>query len=177
MKTYRKLFLILMFLLIGMTVTAQVRLDVAIDVPIYFGISMDNESAGMLSQFTFLFPELGMYYVMGDGALQIGLGARLFTLILESIVWPNAFIEMNLGDMVVSAQLGGGAFGFLGFFTTGATAAILIGDLSVAYKLSDSFRIGVGALMIGETDETIVFSEAGIIPYTVYAFGKFTFEL
>lgn len=176
MKTYRKYIFIVLLMLLAVSAMAQGRLDLALDVPFYFGIQLEGESMGALSDFTFLFPEAGLHYVLGSGGFKIGLGVRMFTLILESIAWPNVFAELHLDPLVVSAQLGGGAFAVFGLYNDGITGPVVIGDIAAAYKFTDSFRAGIGAFLIGETDEEIMFSETGIIPYAIYAFGKFTID-
>jgi hypothetical protein len=101
----------------------------------------------------------------------------MFTFIIETIGWPNAFIEVNLDPLVLSAELGGGLFFVFGFYSNAGSTAIVVGDIAAAFKFNDWFRAGLGVFSIGETDPNIGFSESGSFPFAVYAFAKFTFDM
>jgi hypothetical protein len=159
---------------------AQPRIDLGIDVPFLFGINFSGSggsNVSAFSQFTALLPEFAIHYVIDLELIKIGLGVRMFTFIIESIGWPNAFVEVNLDPLVLSAELGGGLYFLFGLYNTAGTMPLLLGDISAAFKFTDWFRIGIGVFTIGEGDPAIAFSDEGVLPYAVYAFAKFSFDL
>ncbi len=163
---------------------AQPRIDLGIDVPFYFGVKIVDTSGsglgfdtGAFSQFTFLFPEIAAHYVIDLELLKIGLGVRMFTFIIESVGWPNLFVELNLDPLVLSAEVGGGFYFLFGLFSTAGSMPLAIGDIAAAYKFNDWFRAGLGVFSIAETDQNINFSDSGSFPFAVYAFAKFTFDM
>lgn len=180
----KRVFLVaLLVLAVGVgTSFAQVRFDLSVDYP--FGMGMVFSSYGMgdgspQASFTniaqyFMFPEFSVHYQFGDGAFKAGIGARFFTLVLESIGWPNAFVELSLGKISVTAQFGGGYFLLFGLFSTTGSGAVFFPDLSVRYQISDTFSMGLGALAVYLPD---VLSSLGTtaFPMVIYANARFTF--
>lgn len=168
----------LIVLFAGVTANAQPRIDIGIDVPFYFGMTLPGgDDVGSFSDFTFLFPEITGSYVFNLGFINIGVGVRMFTFIVETFGWPNAFVELNLGPMVLSAQIGGGLLFAFGLANTVETGPIVVGDLTAAFTVTEWFRLGIGVLTIAEVDEDIAFSDEGTFPFVVYAFAKFPISL
>lgn len=130
------------------SVSAQVRLDLGIDIPLRISAVMeDSELAdGFNIPYTFPFPSAGLYYTFGAGPLNLGVGARMYSLIVVSALWPNAIAELELGPAVLQAQLGGGAFMFFGLVSSMQTGAVFIPDLSAWFKLGKTLRVGAGAM-------------------------------
>jgi hypothetical protein len=95
--------IMVLVLILGVLITGafgQLRIDAGIAAPIGVGAVLDGtslEMSGTAGEFlsrTFLpLPEAAFHYQFDLGHIKMGLGARAFTLILETIVWPNAFIE------------------------------------------------------------------------------------
>ena len=145
---------------------AQLRLDIGADIPRGLGglaeggAVISKEAGQALDQYVFPFPEAGLYYQGSVGPMRIGAGVRLFTFILESVFWPNAFVELDAGHFVVACQLGGGAFGLFGLFSSMQTGAVLIPDVSAWFKIGSSFRIGGGAIgfMLPNVSNSIIFA-------------------
>jgi hypothetical protein len=158
---------------------AQPRIDVGIDIPFYFGIKTDSSSSsiGDYSKYAFLLPEIDGSYVFNLGPIGLGIGIRMFSFIIETIGWPNLFLEANLGPVILSAEVGGGWYFLFGISTMSGTGAIVLGDLSAAFKFTDWFRAGIGVFGIGDADPNSPFAQSGVIPFAVYAFAKFSFDL
>ena len=161
------------FVFLSMSLFAQVRLDMGIDIPRGAGAVSGNELLSdpevnkVFTDYIFPLPELGLYYQFGGTTLRAGAGLRLFTLIVVSIYWPNAFIEADLGPITVAAQVGGGLFGLYALgqsrFESGK---VLIPDLSLWYRFGNSFRLGGGAI-------GILLPESSSMGFFYYLGGKF----
>jgi hypothetical protein len=130
------------------SISAQVRLDLGIDIPLRISAVVEgSEFTGSVDvPYTLPFPSAGLYYTFGAGPLNLGVGARMYSLILVSALWPNMIAELDLGPAVVQAQLGGGAFMFFGVYSDIQTGAVFIPDLSAWFKLGKTLRIGGGAM-------------------------------
>ena len=146
MKKYVALALLAAVCLIS--VSAQARLDLGIDIPLRISAVMEGSAMadGVDVPYTLPFPSAGLYYTFGAGPLNVGLGARMYSLILVSTLWPNVIAEMDLGSVVLEAQLGGGAFMFFGLVSSMQTGAVFIPDLSAWFKLGRTLRVGGGAM-------------------------------
>ncbi len=171
--------LILVLVLVGIvgasTAGAQVRLDLGVSVPRGFGALSGGtlftpETTEFLDKTILPFPEAGVYYQFGGDLLKFGVGARFFTLILETVLWPNAFVELNLGDyFALQAQVGGGAFAYFGLASGTTAGAVFFPDLSAWFKIGKVFRLGGGALGVFLPDLT-----SDTIPYVWYLGAKFS---
>lgn len=171
-----KRLLIVMFVLVVVATSgfAQFRADIGFDIPWRLGATVTNaagdqvsESLDVLSEFTFLLPDLMFSYEGVVGPVHLGVGARMFTLILESIAYPAAFAELDLGQLTVNFNVGGGAFLFFGLYNDLATGQLFLPDLSAHLKLGQSFRVGLGTIgLVGE-----LLPDAN--PFIVYLSGKF----
>jgi hypothetical protein len=142
------------------SVYAQARLDLGIDIPLRISaVAAGSElTSGVDVPYTLPFPSAGLYYTFGAGPLNLGIGARMYSLILLSALWPNMIAELDLGPVILEAQLGGGAFMFFGVVSSTQTGAVFIPDLSAWFKLGKTLRVGGGAmgLFIDELAETAV---------------------
>jgi len=161
----------------ALTASAQVRLDIDLNWPVIGGIQLDPTIFGTsgssidLSQYHLLLPDLRLYYQFGEGFLQAGIGIRAYTLIIESLVFPEAFIEMNLKPFVISASVGGYLFGVIGIANTGSTADLILPDVSAYWAINNWFRIGGGVLMFAPLDA----SWTQNFGYVGYFGAKFSF--
>jgi len=161
--------------LAGGALSAQMRLDVGIAAPIGIGraldgtkLEMDGAAGDFLSKVFLPLPEAGLHYQFDLGTVKVGLGGRAFTLILETVLWPNAFAEFDLGPVVLEAQVGGGAFAFVGLVSDCETGRVFFPDLSAWFKLGKdgNFRLGAGALGLYLPDQTAT------VPFIFYLGGK-----
>ncbi|MFH2116152.1 MAG: hypothetical protein ABIJ86_16755 [Spirochaetota bacterium] len=130
------------------SVSAQARLDLGIDIPLRISAVMEgSELTGSFNvPYTLPFPSAGLYYTTVAGPLNLGIGARMYSLILVSALWPNVIAELDLGPAILEAQLGGGAFLFFGLVSSTQTGAVFIPDLSAWFKLGKTLRAGGGAM-------------------------------
>jgi hypothetical protein len=149
-------------LLVGgaMSASAQFRLD--IDVPWWLSVHLSPslesaigaEAGGVdIMQYAFVLPNLQPYYQFVAGPVHFGIGARLYTVLIMNFLYPQAFVELNLGPT------------FEAFTGPGVTM-----DLSVGFRIVDWLRIDVGAFAVAHKDYLDQF------PYVIYAGGKFIFQ-
>lgn len=172
----KSVFIVLLIALVAIPSFAQWRLDIGVDIPRGVGavvgsdvLGSDAASAALSSTF-FPFPEASIYYTFGgESILQVGVGMRCFTFIIESIAWPNIFAEVNLGPVAIEAQVGGGAFVAFGLANSADFGQVFFPDLSAWFKLGkkQAFRLGVGAIGLFLPELT---TEA--IPFVFYLGGK-----
>jgi len=155
--------------------SAQFRIEVGIDAPLYLGITtLDNPTGGDTIQIpNFLpFPSAQLAYEADLGFLRTYFGVKAYTFIVESIAWPYFGLETDLGPLTLSGSVGGFAFAIFGLYNTFQTGMFFVTDVAVHYRLGQHLRLGVGAMgLMGQS----AFSVA--TPYAVYASAKLTFPL
>jgi hypothetical protein len=157
--------------------SAQFRMDIDVPWYLYVGLSpaleadLDAEFGTTdISQFAVVIPNIQMYYMFGGNLLQIGVGARIYTVLLMNFLYPSIVGEVHLGRFDVNLNVGGIVgvlFGLGPTFEVTQSAGWFTADLSAGYRVTDWFRIGVGAFAIGLTDYPDMW------PYAAYVSGKF----
>jgi hypothetical protein len=157
--------------------SAQFRMDIDVPWYLYVGLSPDLEAdldtefgTTDISKFAVVIPNIQMYYMFGGNLLQIGVGARIYTVLIMNFLYPSIVGEVHLGRFDINLNIGGLVgvlFGLGPTFETTPSAGWFTADLSAGYRLTDWFRVGVGAFAIGLTDYPTE------VPYAVYVSGKF----
>jgi len=162
--------------LVAVPTFAQWRLDVGAVVPRGAGLSIGGSTETTISgvdmaSWPFIpFPEAALYYTGDFGPVSMGVGVRAFTLILETILWPNAFVEVNLGPVALEAQVGGGLFAMLGLVSATETGKVFLPDVSAWFKIGKKGNFRLGGGLIGLYMPEITGTDA--IPFLVYLGGK-----
>jgi hypothetical protein len=141
--------------LIATPMFAQVRMDIGFDIPRGVGAVLDGqaqisaEASNALSSYILPFPEVGVYYQheFSGVPIRVGGGLRCFTFIVESVVWPNVYVEADVWKFTFSLQAGGGIFGTFGLYNSLNTANVIIPDLSAWFRIGKNFRVGGGAMV------------------------------
>ena len=158
-KRYGIVLVAVVMLCVGaMGASAQLRLDMDVNVPVYFGYSTGGVSDGAWNQYFIPFPDARLAYQFGGGLIDGGIGVRVFSFIIENILYPEAFIELNIDRVTFSLSLGGLAFLEFGLLTTALQESgintlsgfhdVILPDLNVAFRVNDWFRLGGGVFMI-----------------------------
>ncbi|HYW84011.1 MAG TPA: hypothetical protein VFB30_12180, partial [Spirochaetia bacterium] len=78
--------------------SAQIRLDFEVALPVFEGINLRDlgvSGGATISQYLFLLPTIEATYQFGEGPVRFGAGAKTVTFIIESLLWPDAFIEID----------------------------------------------------------------------------------
>lgn len=150
---------------------AQWHVDIGAEIPFLVGVTDTSSDYGEFLNYMFLVPTGTIAYNFGLGPLNLGVGGKLYTLIVESIVYPIAYVELDFDPMVVNLTAGGFGFLFFGLMNSFETGALLIPELSVQFKLGKSFRLGAGVMtFIGDMNQST-------FPYIAYATAKFRIPL
>ncbi len=149
-KKFRMVFLLILILTAAGNLSAESQWDITLNVPYYTGLKSSTGSVGDFSQYLFLVPDVKWNYFFGPEWLQFGVGVRLWTLVLESAIYPIVSLESNLGNFVINANIGGGLVAFFGLANDFIADAVFFPEVSVAYRLGKKkqFSIGTGALII-----------------------------
>jgi hypothetical protein len=156
--------------------SAQFRLDIDIPWWIYVGLSngleadLDTEfGVTDIAKYAIVVPNLQAYWMFGGTMLKIGVGARLYTVLVANFIYPSIVGEVRLGNFDVNLNVGGlaGLFVAWGGIFEGVTGPWATFDLSAGYRLTNWFRVGVGAFGIVQTEYP------GEFPYVLYVSAKF----
>lgn len=137
--------LVLVMMGAALPLAADSQVDIGLHIPYYIGIETEDEDAGAALDYAFLVPDLKYNYFFNESGIRIGVGARLFTVILESMAYPIVTLETDIGQFRLSGHVGGGVFLFFGLFNDIGTGHYYLPEISVAYRFSESFSIGTGA--------------------------------
>ena len=150
---------------------ADTQVDIGLNIPYIVGIETDDADANEVLDYAFLIPDVKVNYFFNEGGIRLGVGARLFTLILETMAYPILTVEAEFDKLVLSAHAGGGAFLFFGLLNDIAFENIYLPEVTVAYKLGERFSVGTGALLF-MAPEVADFSN---FAYVGTVFARFTF--
>ena len=117
----KRIILVVAFVaILASPVFSQLRLDVGVDVPMNIyavgggEILSSSDVGSFLKEHILPFPEASLYYQFNVGPVSLAPGVRVFSFILESVLWPNLMAELQLGPVFLQAQLGGLLFLFFG---------------------------------------------------------------
>jgi hypothetical protein len=153
--------------------SAQFRLDFDIAWPVYAGINLGDlgvSGGATLTEHLILLPMIDATYQLGEGPLHFGFGVKAVTFIVESLLWPNAFIEIDLNPIVIRGDFGGGfffAFG-LGNQLLDNSWTWVVPQIDVGVKLNDWFRLSGGAIALAPFDNMNNFG------FLLYVNARFT---
>lgn len=144
------------FLLVAVlfSANAQFRLDAGVSVPLYVG-----NLGGSLYEIPYFIPipELGVYYQFDLDMIKLGAGLRIPSLLIQSLLMPEIFMELNLEPFVMRASVSGGlfvTFGMLSQVTSqlgGEVQAfnakpIFLPDISAGVKLWNVLQLTAGCI-------------------------------
>ncbi len=172
-RTFVVVLAVVLLLVGGVAANAQFRLDANIQVPFLAGINLaafgyEGSGSGATSIGAFIpFPSVEAAWQFPVGPVKIGVGARAFTVILESIAWPNAFVEVDLNPFVLRADFGGFVWALFGLYSNVGTQALVIPQLDASWKIAEWFRLGVGVIAIAPFENMSQFG------YAAYVSGRF----
>jgi hypothetical protein len=164
----KTLFAVMVVLLLcagALSVGAQLRLDMNLNFPIFYGAYASGYSSSGFNSYFIPFPEVQLAYQFGEGALHGGVGVRTFTFIIENILYPAAFIEYSIDPVVLSLNVGGLAFLEFGLLSSALASnniatlsgfhSVILPDFNVAYKVNDWFRLGAGVFVFAPFDNAL----------------------
>lgn len=143
---FKKIIMVFPLLTIFLSpVLADSQWDISLNVPFYVGLESDDSDVGEFSEYLFLLPDVKWNYYFGSEKLHLGVGCRVWTLLIESVMYPIVSLESNLGNFVLNANVGGGAFFMFGLLNCIVPGLLIIPDFSVAYRLGKKKEVSLGA--------------------------------
>ena len=138
--------LILVLMGTALPLGADSQVDIGLHVPYHIGLKTDDDSEGDTAlDYVFLVPDLKYNYFFNESGIKLGGGVRLFTIIIESVVYPIVTLESDVGPFTLSGHIGGGIFLLFGVINDIGIGHYYLPELSVAYRFSETFSIGTGA--------------------------------
>jgi len=150
---------------------SQFRIDLGFDVPLTLGvigngeIQTSHEAGTFLREHILPFPEASLYYQFELGPLKLAPGVRIFTIILESVLWPNLMAELAFDPVFIQAQLGGLIFAVFGLYSDIQYGEVLLPDLSIWLGLGEERRFRIGGGVLGLMLPELTTEGIGIAPY------------
>lgn len=129
---------------------AEVRFDLGFNVPLGLGgvsssgAESSSEATDFLTSHIIPLPHADVYFQVPYDTFRFGGGIRIYTFILESVFWPNVYIEKDFWKFTVVGQAGGGLFGMFGLYNSLETGKVFIPDLSLWFRAGKSLRLGGG---------------------------------
>jgi hypothetical protein len=150
---------------------SQFRIDLGFDVPMTVGalsgsgVTTSSEVGEFLREHILPFPEASFYYQFDIGPLKLAPGVRVFTFILESVLWPNLMAELVLDPVFIQAQLGGLVFALFGLVNNIEFGEVLLPDVSIWIGLGKERRFRIGGGVLGMLLPELSTEGMLIIPY------------
>ena len=181
----RFLCLALIFLAAAPFAFSQIRFEIGANAPVAVG-SATASGSDIANIFTTIsdfgiipIPNLGLFLQANMGFLKLGLGAKVQSLIVYSMAYPTAQVELALGPVMLDASVGGYYFAYYGIGNISGLVQLnyLIPDLSawIAFGKNHTFRIGGGAIGVVPIDSLSSLSSLEL-PFIAYAGLKIVLE-
>lgn len=168
----KRIILVVAFVaILASPVFSQLRLDLGVDVPMNIyavgggEIQSSSEVGSFLKEHWLPFPEAGLYYQFEAGPVKLAPGVRVYTFILESVLWPNLMAEIQLGPVFLQAQLGGLIFLFFGLANDAQYGEVFFPDLSVWFGLGKERRFRLGGGLLGMYLPELTTEGMAVVPY------------
>lgn len=176
--------LLCMILIVAISVPAafsQFRLELGVNAPV--GVGYVSGSGGGASDLVSTLeesgiipiPNLALMLQANLGLLKFGVGVKAQSLIVYSMAYPVAQLEVALGPLAIDASLGGYYFGYYAIGNEYGLEQldVLVPDLSVWLGLGKkhTFRLGAGAIGVIPTS-----FDLSTVPFVAYAGLKLVLE-
>lgn len=168
----KRIILVVAFVaILASPVFSQLRLDVGVDVPMNIyavgggEILSSSDVGSFLKEHILPFPEASLYYQFNVGPVSLAPGVRVFSFILESVLWPNLMAELQLGPVFLQAQLGGLLFLFFGLENNAEFGEVFFPDLSAWVGLGEERRFRLGGGLLGMYLPELTTEGMAVVPY------------
>jgi hypothetical protein len=181
----RILCIVLILALSASAAFGQIRFELGANAPVAAGSASAGNSAiadifTTVDEFGIIpIPNLALLLQANMGFLRIGVGVKVQSLIVYSMAYPEAQVELALGPLVVDASVGGYYFGYYSIGNTYGLlqANYLVPDLSVWLALGKkrTFRLGGGAISAIPIESLSSLSTLQL-PFVAYAGLKIVLE-
>src|SRR6056297_3577218 len=157
MKHRTLLVLLLLTVAVIAPVAADSQIDIGVNVPVAIGISFEGERATERLPFYIPVPDLMFNYYFTESPVKLGVGARVWTLILITGAYPIASVEYESERLLLNAHIGGGVFGYLTpvpEYSGIETGKVFFPEVSAAFRFNDWFSLGGALLGVWAPDVT-----------------------
>lgn len=140
--------------LCSVPLSAGSQWDITLGIPYHMGVVFEGEATSAFSDYLIVLPEVKWGYYWGPEVFHVGVGFRLWTLLLESAVYPNISIESQLGNFVINANIGGWTFLVFGLYNDIGFSNFFLPDFSIAYRFGKKkiFSLGTGVMFFVAPD-------------------------
>ncbi len=157
---------------------AQVQATVGLDVMTIGGFTVTDPETGETTSgsseapLKLPFPYGQIAYNFDLGMVDIGLGAKAYTIIIASAIYPLAYVDVSLGPAVLHGGIGGGFFWLLSpVGNTTKSGNVYLPEVGVYAKIGKAFQLGVTSIFFVSEYKDIV------MPYVICISGRFVFDL
>jgi hypothetical protein len=146
--------IVILLLLAGVAIVpvmADSQVDIGVQVPTIIGLYYQGENVTQDIPVRIPFPDLMYNYFFEVGPLKLGVGARVWTLLVATAAYPIVSAEFQTERLILNANIGGGVFGYVTIFPEWSgieTGQVFFPEVSAAFRLNDWFSLGVSALGI-----------------------------
>jgi hypothetical protein len=168
----KRIILVVAFVaILASPVFSQLRIDIGVDVPMNIyavgggQVQSSSDVGQFLKEHIFPFPEAGLYYQFSAGPIKLAPGVRVFTFILESVLWPNLMMEIALDPVFIQAQVGGLLFVFFGLANDAQYGQVFLPDLSIWLGLGKQRRFRLGGGLLGMYLPELTTEGMAVVPY------------
>ncbi len=137
---------------------AQVQAEAELHVPYGLGpqnLGKDGEGTGELLDSMVIVPDLRFQYYLGGEDLHYGPGFRLFSTVIDSLIYPTLSAEYRPGRLVINLNVGGGGFLFLGGYNAVSFKPVVLPELTTAYMLWERLGLGAGVYFVLDPIDTL----------------------
>jgi len=124
---------------------ADSQVDIGVNVPVVIGVSYQGERASEQIPVRLPIPDLMYNYYFLDNGLKLGVGVRVWTIILATGAYPIASVEFETKRLLLNAHIGGGIFGYLTpvpEVSGTETGRVFLPEVSAAFRFTDWFSVG-----------------------------------
>jgi len=149
MKHRTLLVLLLLTVAVIAPVAADSQIDIGVNVPVAIGLSFEGERVAERLPFYIPVPDLMFNYYFTESPVKLGVGARVWTLILITGAYPIASVEYESERLLLNAHIGGGLFAYLTpvpEYSGIEAGRVFLPEVSAAYRFTDWFSLGAAVL-------------------------------
>ncbi len=153
MSSPRQIGMLILLILCASALYGELQSDFSLYLPYKLGteeIDDQSEGSATLLNYAYVVPDVRVQYYFGGKRARIGPGLRAYTTLIQTSLYPILSIESQLGDFVVNLNTGGGPFLYFGLYNSASLEAVVIPELSIAYRFYDFFSLGAGFLFLSD---------------------------
>jgi hypothetical protein len=168
-----------LFAVAGVPAGAQIQAEAELHVPYGMdaqSLGKDGEGTGELLESLGPVPDLRLQYYFGPEWISWGPGVRMFSTIIDTLIYPTVSAETRAGRFVFNLNVGGGAFIFLGGHNAVSFEPVVLPELTTTYMIWDVAGVGAGLFFVLDPTDTLELGGiTGGVAYVPTLFCRFVF--